>query len=281
MELDLNGRLIMLNDPGKLFTIVSSQLGEYGVRAAYCGKKQPAILEALKREKPDIFLYVCGPDDTVNLADISSISSQNKNVKLIVCAFSSFEERLCKYEKAGALKTVIMPMEPERLSLLLRSHLIAGEHSRIPDIADFLYISGISVRPKGIIPICRIIEICCERPFCLRHPSKTRLVYNVANEFGMKSVNLDRLIRYVATKEYDRRTISRITGRTVWWRPGNIPFIAILCDKYTTHLNGCPHKVPKKAEIIQPETITEEIKSRKHKRKWIYVGKPKTDKPDP
>lgn len=280
MDLDLNGKLIMFNDNSRLFGMVRSLLEENGIRTAYSGKKQKDIIAAVKTADPDIFVYVCGLDDVTNTADISAVSGYSKNIRIIAFSYSSFPGRLASYQNAGAFRTAIIPMEYERIALLLKCCLITDSDSQIPYIADFLYTNGFSPRPKGFIPLCRIIEFCCRHPNCLIHPHNTRLIYRIACEFGYKAVNLDRLIRYIAEKEYSKRTVSKLTGREVWWRPGIIPFIAILCDKYTTHRRGVPHKLPNNAEVIQPEPIIQEIKVKKHQRRWVYVGKSKADRTD-
>ena len=280
MDLELNGRIIMFSSSSDMFLMTGRLLEKYGIDTVFCGSDRQSCLAALNDHRPDIFVYVCGTDDSVNIADISSAAKETVGTTLFAVSPTNCVSRLSAYERAGALRTVIMPIEPERLALLLRTFLIAGPDSKIPDIADFLYISGFTVTTKGFIPLCHMIEVCCEHPYCLNHPSKSRLTHSVAVKFGWKGANLDRLIRYIAVKEYDKRTISRMTGRKVWWRPGNIPFVAILCDKYLTYRRGVPHKLPSDAPIVQPEVKAQEIIARKHKRKWIYVGKPKADRTD-
>ena len=278
MELDLNNKRILFCGSHKLLNLISSRLKEKNISTASCSSSA-GLSAALREYTPDLLVYLCGLNDELNIRNISLASQQMPGLKIIAAAFNNWDERLTAYEKAGALRTIILPMETERIVFLLCNHLRFDAGSQIPDIADFLYMQGFTTTTMGFYPFCRMVEVCCSYPYCLRHPTKTRLTYNIANEFNYKPVNLDRLIRYIATSEDKRRTLSRMTGGAVWWRPGNHAFLAIVCDKYYTYRNRLPHKLPRNTKVVSPEEI-QAIKSKKKKRRWVYVGKPKADRTD-
>ena len=281
MELYPKNKKILLCGKKNTARFLRLQLEKNGIEAAECPRSTDHITASLQEFKPDMLLYFCGHDDGVNIKHISAAAQSGGELKIVAAAFNNTEERLRSYEQAGAFRTVIMPIEEERFIFLLTNLLTFGSESEIPAIADFLHISGFSHNTMGFIPLCRMIELCCRNPQIIKFPIKARLTRRTAEEFGYKPVNLDKLIRVIAMKEYEKRTISRLTGRRIWYRPGNHALISLLCDKYTTYSRGgVPHRLPWNAEALDPEPGIREIKernARKKNRRWVFVGKPKTD----
>lgn len=275
MELDLNNKLILFYGSRRLFNSVIRLLDQKNIRVLSCSRSSE-LLTSIRNNRPDLLVYICGINDELNIRNISLAAQLMPELKIIAAAFNNWDERLTAYENAGAFRTLILPMETERIAFLLMNHLRFNKESQIPDIADFLYMQGFTTRTMGFFPLCRMVEVCCSYPYCLRHPTQTRLTYNIANEFDYKPVNLDRLIRYIAVSEDKKRTLSRMTGGRIWWRPGNHAFLAIICDKYYTYRNRLPHKLPRNTKTLPPEVI-QEIRLKKKKRRWVYVGKPKAD----
>ncbi|MGN1418511.1 MAG: sporulation transcription factor Spo0A [Acutalibacteraceae bacterium] len=224
-------------------------LSEKGFNVQVVEKDGFKVIEALKREVPDVlFMDVFLPNiDALGvLGEINKMNLRKKPIVVVMSAIASsgFEQELLS---AGAAYCFIKPFDLELMAKRMKQIVEWNSKSNVKDLSgqdqsaeivvtDIMHQIGVPAHIKGYQYLRQAIMLTIDEPELLH--SVTKVLYpTIAKQNNTTASRVERAIRHAIEVAWDRGDVDVLSsyfGYTIQnsrGKPTNSEFIAMISDK--------------------------------------------------
>lgn len=255
--MEKNLKIVIADDSTELGQNCAKAFKAYGMQVVLCEKDGRALLESIKRERPDVVLADVFMPNLDILGVLGVLKDMNIKDKPLVMAMSSFDNQRLEKEtlEAGAGYYFLKPFDintiaeriiqlsgwkNDKAPLVVKNNVVTDPQLELM-VTDIIHQIGVPAHIKGYHYLREAIILSVKNSEIVN--SVTKLLYpTVAKKHSTTASRVERAIRHAIEVAWDRGDIDVLNsyfGYTIQndrGKPTNSEFIAMISDKLRLQL---------------------------------------------
>lgn len=255
--MEKNLKIVIADDSTELGQNCAKAFKAYGMQVVLCEKDGRALLESIKRERPDVVLADVFMPNLDILGVLGVLKDTNIKDKPLVMAMSSFDNQRLEKEtlEAGAGYYFLKPFDintiaeriiqlsgwkNDKAPLVVKNNVVTDPQLELM-VTDIIHQIGVPAHIKGYHYLREAIILSVKNSEIVN--SVTKLLYpTVAKKHSTTASRVERAIRHAIEVAWDRGDIDVLNsyfGYTIQndrGKPTNSEFIAMISDKLRLQL---------------------------------------------